>query len=378
MMRSIVYFLLFSVLLFRGSLCFLYAEGNSEASPPASEQTSENQVHGLKESESEAEAKEEKMNPGKLIMDHISDSHEWHFFDLNRSDGSEFHGRIFLPVILFTPGEGLSVFSFKKLHHSSYKGFSLDADDHIVRTDGKKFYDFSLTKNVIQMLIAVLLMLLIFMSVARNYNKYGTKAPKGINSAVEVIVIFIRDQVAKPLLGANANKYLPYLLTLFFFIWINNLLGLIPGSANVTGNIAVTMTLAAITFILMMAGSRRHYWSHMIAPQGIPYAVWPILVPIEFISNIIVKPVALMIRLFANMLAGHLIVLSFLMLIFIFSAMNLIAGIGASIFSVAFAMFIYLLELLVAVLQAYIFTILSALFISETVGVSHAHKEDHH
>jgi F-type H+-transporting ATPase subunit a len=214
MMRSIVYFLLFSVLLFRGSLCFLYAEGNSEASPPASEQTSENQVHGLKESESEAEAKEEKMNPGKLIMDHISDSHEWHFFDLNRSDGSEFHGRIFLPVILFTPGEGLSVFSFKKLHHSSYKGFSLDADDHIVRTDDKKFYDFSLTKNVIQMLIAVLLMLLIFMSVARNYNKYGTKAPKGINSAVEVIVIFIRDQVAKPLLGANANKYLPYLLML--------------------------------------------------------------------------------------------------------------------------------------------------------------------
>jgi F-type H+-transporting ATPase subunit a len=190
-------------------------------------------------------------------------------------------------------------------------------------------------------------------------------------------VIFIRDEVARPMLGKRADKYLPYLLTLFFFIWINNLLGLIPGSANVTGNIAITATLALFTFILMMVGSKSAYWKHMIAPPGVPVGVLPILIPIEFISNIIVKPFALMIRLFANMLAGHLIILSFMAIIFIFSAMNLFAGAGATIFSVAFSIFIYMLELLVAALQAYIFTILTALFIGET-GVEHSHAEEHH
>jgi F-type H+-transporting ATPase subunit a len=351
------------------------ASGVLASDPPATSSHEEN-VHS---DQPAAEEKKEGFYPGELIMDHISDSHEWHFFDFKLSDGSEVHASVCLPLILYTPGEGLGIFSYKKLHHPPYKGYTLMGEDAIVRTDGKKFYDFSLTKNVVSEMIAMVLMLLIFISVARNYKKYGAKAPKGFHSAVEVVVLFIRDQVAKPLLGDKANKYLPYLLTLFFFIWINNLMGLIPGSANVTGNIAVTMTLALITFVLMMAGSTRHYWSHMVAPKGIPYAVWPILIPIEILSNLIVKPVALMIRLFANMLAGHLIVLSFLMLIFIFAAMNLVAGLGASIFSVAFAMFIYLLELLVAALQAYIFTILSALFISETINTGgHAHKESQH
>jgi F-type H+-transporting ATPase subunit a len=314
---------------------------------------------------------------GEMILEHISDSHEWHFFSVKREDGSEWHASICLPVILYTPGIGFDVFNFHKLHHPSvYKGFALDHDNHIVRPDEKKFYDFSPTKNVFQMLIAVAIMLLLFISVARNYKKYGSgRAPKGLTSVVEVIVIFIRDGVAKPMLGHRANKFLPYLLTVFFFIWINNLLGLIPGSANVTGNIAVTATLACLTFILMMAGSRKHFWSHMVAPPGVPWGVLPILIPIEFISNIIVKPVALMIRLFANMLAGHLIVLSFMAIIFIFAAKGLGAGIGASVFSVAFSIFIYLLELLVAALQAYIFTILSALFIGET-GHSEHHEND--
>ena len=313
-------------------------------------------------------------SPGEVIMEHISDSHEWHFFDFESGSGIV-HASICLPVIIYTPGEGLAVFSFKQLHHPPYKGFTLDEEDHIIRTDGEKFYDFSITKNVLQMIIATIIMLLIFTSVARNYKKYGVRAPRGLGSAVEVVVLFIRDEIAKPMLGHRANKYLPYLLTLFFFIWINNLMGLIPGSANVTGNIAVTASLAAITFILMMAGSKKSYWKHMIAPPGVPPAVLPILIPIEFISNIIVKPFALMIRLFANMLAGHLIILSFLCIIFIFASMQIFAGLGASLFSVAFSIFIYMLELLVAVLQAYIFTILTALFIGET-GLAEHHETD--
>lgn len=311
-------------------------------------------------------------NPGEVILEHISDSHEWHFFSYKRSDGTELNASICLPVIIYTPGEGLSVFSFKQLHHPPYKSFSLDEKDQIIRTDGKTFIDFSLTKNVVQLMISMVIMLVLFIGMTRNYKKYGTKAPRGMQSALEVIVVFIRDEVAKPMLGKRADKFLPYLLTLFFFIWINNMLGLIPGSANVTGNIAITATLALFTFILMMAGSKKTYWKHMVAPPGVPIGVLPILIPIEFISNIIVKPFALMIRLFANMLAGHLIILSFMAIIFIFSAMNLFAGAGATIFSVAFSIFIYMLELLVAALQAYIFTILTALFIGET-GIEAEH-----
>lgn len=322
------------------------------------------------------QSKEKEFNAGEMILDHISDSHEWHFFTYKRADGTELHGSLCLPVILYTPGEGLSMFSFKKLHHPPYKAFTLDANHHIIRTDEKKFYDFSLTKNVIQLLLSVSLMLIIFISVARKLKKNAGKAPKGLGSAVEVIVIFIRDEVAKPMLGKRADMFLPYLLTLFFFIWINNLIGLVPGAANVTGNIAVTATLAAFTFIIMMVTSKGPFWKHMIAPPGVPTAVLPILIPIEFISNIIVKPFALMIRLFANMLAGHLIVLSFMSIIFIFAAMNLGAGIAATLFSIAFSVFIYLLELLVAALQAYIFTILTALFIGET-GITHS-ESDHH
>lgn len=377
MLRQVAHKLLLSIVLLIGFSVNLLAE---EPAATAEHQHDEAATHATEATHDDSHEAEEAFNPGKVIIEHISDSHDWHFFSFKKTDGSHFEAAIPLPVILYSPSKGLSMFSFARFEHGHavYDGYKVE-EGNIVATDGSKVYDFSLTKNVIQMMIAVALMLLIFLSVARNFKKYGSKAPRGIHSVVEVIVIFIRDQIAKPLLGEKANKYLPYLLTLFFFIWINNLLGLIPGSANVTGNIAVTMTLALFTFILMMVGSKRHYWSHMAAPTGVPYAVWPILVPIEFISNLIVKPFALMIRLFANMLAGHLIVLSFLMLIFIFSAMSIFAGMGASIFSVAFAIFIYLLELLVCALQAYIFTILTALFISETIATGgHDHKESHH
>jgi F-type H+-transporting ATPase subunit a len=314
-------------------------------------------------------------SPGDVIIAHISDSHEWHFFDYTFSDGTVLHASVCLPVILFTPGAGLSIFSFKQLHHGPYDGYTLNGEQ-IIRTDGRNFYDFSITKNVLQEIIAVLIMLLVFISAARSYRKHeDVKAPRGMTSAVEVIVNFIRDEVAKPMLGRKYDRYLPFLLTVFFFIWINNVLGLVPGAANVTGNIAVTMTLALFTFILILVGSRRTYWAHMFNPPGVPLGVKFILVPIEFISNMVVKPGALMIRLFANMLAGHLIVLSFLCMIFIFTSFALAAGLGTTVFSIAFSIFIYFLELLVAALQAYIFTMLSALFIGDAI-ISHHHEEE--
>lgn len=309
---------------------------------------------------------EEKFKPGSMIMEHIADGHEWHFFTLQNTDGSHKHISIQLPVILYNTQHGFSIFSFGRIvHGDTYLYYKLNEEHKIVTTDGSTFYDFSITKNVIQILISVTLMILIFFSVAKKYSSInGHTAPKGLQNLMEVLVIFVRDEIARPMLGKKANKFLPYLLTIFFFIWINNMLGLFPGSANVTGNIAVTCTLALLTFIITLFSSKRHYWKHILAPPGVPIPVMIILVPVE-ILGMFTKPFALLIRLFANMTAGHLIVLSFLSLIFIFAEMNVWAGVGISAFSVAFSIFIYCLELLVAALQAYIFTILSALFISE-------------
>ena len=200
-------------------------------------QGTEPATHATEAASHAEEAKEkEGFNPGKVIIDHISDSHEWHFFSFEKTDGSEIHGSLPLPVILYSPSKGLSMFSYGRFHHghSEYNGYKVE-EDVIMATDGSPVYDFSLTKNVMQMLIGVSLMLLIFLSVARNFKKYGTKAPRGIHSVVEVVVMFIRDQIAKPLLGEKSGKYLPYLLTLFFFIWINNLIGLVPGAAKRRG-----------------------------------------------------------------------------------------------------------------------------------------------
>jgi F-type H+-transporting ATPase subunit a len=299
-------------------------------------------------------------------MHHITDSHEWNIMKIGEHEIS-----LPLPVILYNTEHGLSVFMYSKFErgHKNADGYYLDEKHHIKSLDNSKFFDLSITKNVFAMLISAALLILIMTSVARRYKRNPVKAPRGFQNAIEVIINFVRDEIVKPMLGRHTDKYLPYLLTIFFFIWINNLMGLLPGSANVTGNIAVTMTLALFTFIITMFSSSRHYWHHLLTAPGAPTWVKFILVPIEVISAIITKPGALMIRLFANMLAGHLIVLSFLSLIFIFAGLfGVIAGYGISIFSIAFSIFIYALELLVAVLQAYIFTNLSALFISEAIA----------
>ncbi|TCD27354.1 ATP synthase F0 subunit A [Pedobacter psychrodurus] len=313
---------------------------------------------------------EEKFEPTKVIMEHIADSHMWHLWG---------HTSLPLPVILYT-ANGLEVFSSGNFHHGEhdyngkYNNYRLE-EDHIkvVGADGKideeaskSVLDFSITKNVAAMFVAIFVILVIFISVAASYRKRVGKAPKGLQSFVEPIIVFVRDDIAKPNIGHKYAKFMPYLLTTFFFILFNNLFGLIPifpGGANVTGNIALTFVMALGTLIIVNINGNKYYWKHIFKPD-VPFWLYPIMIPVELIG-IISKPFALMVRLFANITAGHIIVLSLISLIFIFETLA-IAPV-----SVAFVLFMDVLELLVAFLQAFIFTLLTALFIGMAV-------EEHH
>ena len=243
----------------------------------------------------------------------------------------------------------------------------------------QKVYDISLTKNVVQMLVALLVLVLLMTGIGRKY-KQGlgvTSAPKGWQNAVEPVITFVRDEVAKPNLGSKWKTYLPLLLTIFFFILINNLFGLLPGAANVTGNTAFTIILGLVALVVILFSTNRHFWGHIFWPPGIPLPIKIILVPIELAGVLIIKPAALMIRLFANMVAGHIIILSFISLIFIFGAMNSIAGYGFSPLSIIFTVFIYFIELLVAFIQAFIFTMLTAVFIGQSLEGGHDDVDGH-
>ncbi|HNH22420.1 MAG TPA: F0F1 ATP synthase subunit A, partial [Ferruginibacter sp.] len=218
----------------------------------------------------------------------------------------------------------------------------------------------------------------IMMSIAKRY-KAGqgvTTAPKGMQSLLEPVITFVRDEVAKPNLSHKADKYLPYLLTVFFFILINNIFGLIPGTANVTGNIAFTVVLGLISFVVILFSSNGHYWGHIFNPPGVPGFVKPILVLVEFLS-VFIKPFALIIRLFANMVAGHIIIICLISLIFIFGNIKPAIGYAASPVSLVFTIFIYFIEVLVAFLQAFIFTNLTAVFIGQAFEGEHHHEEAH-
>ena len=236
-----------------------------------------------------------------------------------------------------------------------------------------KVYDFSLTRNATQMLISVVLLILIMTSIAKKYAKGpGVKsAPTGFQNVIEPVITFIRDEVAKPNLGKKYEPYMPLLLSIFFFILINNLIGLIPGTANVTGNIAFTGVLGIISFIVIMFNTNKHFWSHTVNPP-VPLGVKPIMVPVE-IMGIFTKPFALIIRLFANMISGHIIILSFICLIFIFGAMNTALGLGTSPFFVLLIVFIYMIEILVAFIQAFIFANLTAVFVGMAFEGEHEH-----
>lgn len=325
-----------------------------------------------------AHAPAEAFDPAKLIMEHIMDAHEFHFFSLG-----EKHFSIPLPVILYSPQRGLSVFSYGRFHHGHevYEGYKSE-EGHIVPVNAAgehdasiTVYDFSLTRNVVQMLIALTILVVLMIGVANKYKKNGAKvAPSGFQNAVEPVITFVRDEVGKPNLGHAYEKYMPYLLTVFFFILINNLLGLIPGSANVTGNIAFTIVLGVISFLVILFSTNKHFWAHIFNPP-VPGFVKPILVPVEFLG-IFTKPFALIVRLFANMVAGHIVITCFVMLIFIFGAMSKVAGWGFAPVSLAFTIFIYLIEILVAFIQAFIFTNLTAVFIGQSR--EGAHDDAHH
>jgi F-type H+-transporting ATPase subunit a len=228
--------------------------------------------------------------------------------------------------------------------------------------------DLSMTKTVVAMLSAALIGLILFLSLARSYKKTGISAPKGIQGFLEPVILFVRDDIARPNLGHKADRYMPYLLSVFTFIIINNLMGLIPFpppfGGNVTGNIAVTFVLATCTFLVTQFSGNRNHWKHVFATPGVPVWLLPIMIPVEIIG-LFSRPFALMIRLFANITAGHIIVLSLISLIFIFDS------VGLAPVSAIFVIFMDFMELLVAFLQAYIFTLLSALFISLAVAEEH-------
>ena len=332
-------------------------------------------VHNEREVEVK-EKHEEKLDPARIIMDHVKDAHEFHFFT-----AGNFHATIPLPIILYSSTKGLSVFSSSRFGHEgneTYKGYQLH-EGKIISEDGSQVYDFSLTKNVVQMFIALAVLVLLMTGIARKYkNGYGvTSAPKGWQNVMEPIITFVRDDVAKPNLGKKWQKYLPYLLTVFFFILINNIFGLIPGAANVTGNTAFTAVLGIISLVVILFSTNSHFWAHIFWPPGVPFLVKIILIPVEVAGVLIIKPAALIIRLFANMVAGHIIILSFISLIFIFGAMNKGAGWGFSPISILFTVFIYFIEILVAFIQAFIFTNLTAVFIGQSFEGGHDDMDGH-
>ena len=324
-------------------------------------------------------------NATELINSHIGDSHDFHIADWNGKPIS-----LPLPIILWS-NNGLVTFSSSEFHHDN-------TGHHVVEKNGEKFVkfkeviyyadifetltdddksafnfsarplNFSISKHVFSMLLSVIVLFLIFFAVARSYIK-NKMAPKGLAGFMEPLIVFVRDDIARPNIGEKKYaKFMPYLLTIFFFIWINNMIGLIPFfpfSSNLTGNIYFTFVLSFITFLITSFNANKGYWGHIFAPP-VPKALYPIMIPVEIIG-MFTKPFALMVRLFANITAGHIIILSLISLIYIFKTTWI------SPVSGAFVIFMSVLELLVAALQAYVFTLLSALFIGQAVA-----EHDHH
>jgi F-type H+-transporting ATPase subunit a len=341
------------------------------------------------EKEKENKSGEGKFNAGEMIIEHITDAHEWHIMTVGKTEVT-----IPLPVILYDNGRIVTFFS-SNFHHGeeTYNGYKLETEgtnkgkiikvneNGEVDKNAKLPLDFSITKNTLSLFFSLILLCVIFISIARRYSKNPNTSPKGLQSILEVLIIFLRDDLIKPSIGKKYERYMPYLMTLFFFIFFSNLLGIIPffpGGANLTGNIAITMVMALFTFTITTFSGNKSYWIHIINTPGVPW--WlkiPIpLMPIVEVIGLITKPFVLMVRLFANIAAGHIIVLGFIGLIFIFGNINVGIGYGVSIVSVAFSIFMGLLELLVAFLQAYVFTLLSSLYFGMAIE-EHEHHEEH-
>lgn len=290
-----------------------------------------------------------------FIIHHVLDSHEWHFFSTKKYDFT-----IPLPIIILSQ-KGFDIFLSNKLKNKTYKGFYINEDGIIESTDKNlKFIDLSITKNVAAMFLSFLILLLLFLYCAFWYKKNSfSKAPKGIVNAVEMMVDFIKNDILIPNIGEQYKKFGHYLLTIFFYIWLNNMLGLLPGSANLTGCISITACLAILTFLITNLNGSKHYWHHLFFPS-VPKFLYPIMIPIEIIS-LFTKPMTLMVRLFANITSGHIILLSIINLAFIFQSYSV--GVACVFLNI----FMLLLKIIVSFLQAYIFTLLSAIYISNAV-----------
>lgn len=340
---------------------------------------------------SEAETAEGKeghgaFNPKETIFEHLGDGYGWEV-PFNH------HKRIPLPVIVFG-SDGLHVFSSARVtdgqtyddngvlfriapKSSPYKGKIVEI------VDGKEVrpWDISITKNVCALFISAIVVIWMVMAVVRFYRRNGLRAPRKGVGAIEALIVFIYDGVIKSTLGDQAKRFAPYLLTVFLFIFVMNILGLIvvfPGGANLTGNIAVTLVLAIFTFLATNLFGTKHYWKEIFWPDVPLWLKFPIpIMPIIEIFGMFTKPAALTVRLFANMMGGHMIVIVLTLLIFIFAAMSPVAGGGTTVFSVLFSIFMLLIDVLVSFIQAYVFTMLSTIFISLAQEREHKKEEAH-
>ncbi len=348
-------------------------------------------------------------NPSETIKHHVLDSHDWHITDWPvKGANGEVHYKaigLHLPWMFISSKDGFVFASstadliskgyvpyHEHLYALSNDEVTLDEhgaldihseEDWKVWEEGHvdknvSIYDFSLTRTSFQMILIGILLVLVFTAVARSYAKRIGQAPSGLQSLLEPLIIFVRDDIVKEYIPGKPEKFTPYFLTLFFFIWFSNLLGLTPFNSNIMGNISVTAALAVFTFIMVQVNGTKDYWRHIFAMPGVPVPMLFILTPIEILSMFI-KPAALAIRLFANITAGHFMVLSLISLIFIMGRGGTSVGgaLGIMPISVLFTIAIFVLEMVVAIIQAYIFTLLSAVFLGMAME-SHEHEHAEH
>lgn len=333
-----------------------------------------------------SEAPEHELDVKGFIMEHLADSYEWHI-----TTWGETHVSIALPVIVFGETSGLNVFMSSQFHHghNEYNGFYIaqegDYKGKIVEKNqaGEEVrpLDFSLTKNALGLLINCSLLIFLILSVASWYKKQDEgnnfKAPKGFVGSMEMFIMTIVDDLIKPAIGKDYRKYTPYLLTAFFFIFLNNIMGLIPifpAGANTTGNIAITLVLALFTFFTVNFNGTKEYWKEIFNPE-VPGWLKPLMIPIEIVG-MFTKPFSLMVRLFANILAGHSIILGLTCLIFVTVSLGAAINGTMTVMSIFLSVFIMFVEILVAFIQAYVFTMLSAIYIGMARVEHHGHKEE--
>ena len=345
MMRGVRYIFVLFLLLFSG-----YAAATEKSSTP------------------------ERIDVKKIIFEHVKDTYEWHITTIG-----EKHVSISLPVILYSSRTGWELFSSSVFHEQgNYKGFYIsylgDNEGKIVELDNngnerRPLLDLSITKTVLSVFLNALLLLVIVLCTARWYRNRNPDdaAPRGFVGVMEMLITMVIDDIIKPNVGKNYKRYTPYLLTAFFFIFISNLLGIVPffpGGANVTGNIAVTMVLALCTFVAVNLFGNKHYWKEILWPDVPVFLKFPlpIMQTIE-LFGLIAKPFSLMVRLFANIMAGHAMILGLVSVIFVTVKLGAVINGSMTFITMLFGVFMDCLELLVAFIQAYVFTMLSAVFI---------------